>query len=100
MKQGIFEIIENVRLTDNVYKARLSGDVSEIIAPGQFVNVLIDGLYLRRPISVCDKDETSLTIIYKTVGKGTEKMSEMAKGDKLDLLTGLGKWLRPLFVGG
>lgn len=107
MKQGIFEIIENVRLTDNVYKARLSGDVSEIIAPGQFVNVLIDGLYLRRPISVCDKDETSLTIIYKTVGKGTEKMSEMAKGDKLDLLTGLGNGYdlslsgdKPLLIGG
>lgn len=107
MKQGIFEIIENVRLTDNVYKARLSGDVSEITAPGQFVNVLIDGLYLRRPISVCDKDETSLTIIYKTVGKGTEKMSKMAKGDKLDLLTGLGNGYdlslsgdKPLLIGG
>lgn len=89
MKQGLFEIIQNTPLTDNVYKMVLKGDVSAITAPGQFVNILLDGLYLRRPISVCDVSEDTLTIIYKVVGKGTKQMSEMSSG-KLDILTGLG----------
>ena len=89
MKQGLFEILENIPLTESVYKMTLRGDVSGITAPGQFVNILLDGLYLRRPISVCDVKEDTLTIIYKVVGKGTQQMSEMTKG-KLDILTGLG----------
>ena len=89
MKQGYFEIIENTALTETVYKMVLKGDVSEITAPGQFVNIKLDGLYLRRPISVCDVSRDTLTIIYKVVGKGTKLMSEMQQG-KLDLLTGLG----------
>ena len=67
MKQGIFEIIENRQLTESVYKMTLSGDVSAITAPGQFVNIKLDGLYLRRPISVCDIGKDTLTIIYKVV---------------------------------
>ena len=89
MKQVKLEITENAKLTENVYKMRLAGDVSAINAPGQFINISIDGLFLRRPISVCDLDEDSLTIIYKVVGKGTEKLSEMRSGE-LDVLTGLG----------
>ena len=89
MKQGYFDIIENIALTDNVYRMTLSGDVSAITAPGQFVNIQLDGLYLRRPISVCDVNENILTIIYKVVGKGTKQMSQMQTG-KLDVLTGLG----------
>ncbi len=89
MKQSLFEILENVQLTESVYKMTLSGDVSEITAPGQFVNIKLDGLYLRRPISVCDICENTLTIIYKVVGKGTEQMSQMTSG-QLDILTGLG----------
>ena len=89
MKQGYFDIIENIALTDNVYRMTLSGDVSAITAPGQFVNIQLDGLYLRRPISVCDVGENTLTIIYKVVGKGTKQMSQMQTG-KLDVLTGLG----------
>ena len=89
MKQSVFEIIENIQLTENVYKMTLSGDVSAITAPGQFVNIQLDGLYLRRPISVCDVSGNTLTIIYKVVGKGTERMSRMREG-KLDILTGLG----------
>ncbi len=107
MKQGIFEIIENKGLTENVYKMRFKGDVSAITACGQFVNILIEGLYLRRPISVCDIKEDELTIIYKTVGKGTEKMATMQVGEKLDLLTGLGNGYdlslsgeKPLLIGG
>ena len=107
MKNVIFEIKENVKLADGVYKMLLSGDASDITAPGQFVNVRIDGLYLRRPVSVCDRDGDLLTLIYKVVGSGTEAMSKMKKGEKLDLLTGLGNGYgtgvsggAPLLLGG
>ena len=90
MKQGIFKISENKKLVENVYKMVLVGDTSDITACGQFINIQLDGLYLRRPISVCDCDETAVTIIYKVVGKGTEQMSKMIVGDTLDVLTGLG----------
>ena len=90
MKQSIFEILENTALTKDVFKMVLSGDTSAITASGQFVNIQLDGMYLRRPISVCDWDDSTLTIVYKVVGKGTEAMSKMAPGVKLDILTGLG----------
>ena len=89
MKQGLFEIVSNIPLTENVYKMVMRGDTSAITAPGQFVNIKLEGLYLRRPISVCDVQGDELTIIYKTVGKGTKQMSAMTEG-KLDVLTGLG----------
>ena len=107
MKQSLFEIKENRALTSNVYKMTLSGDTSDITAPGQFVNIKLDGLFLRRPISVCDCTDGELTIIYKVVGKGTEQMSKMADGDVLDVLSGLGNGYdtdtsgdRPLLLGG
>ena len=90
MKQSIFTIVSNVALTDSVYKMVLEGDTSAITAPGQFVNIKLDGLFLRRPISVCDYDGQTLTIVCKAVGKGTEAMSAMVPGTKLDILTGLG----------
>lgn len=90
MKQTIFTIAENVPLTENVYKMVLTGDVSAITAPGQFINIKLDGLFLRRPISVCDISLDTVTIIYKVVGKGTEQMSAMQAGETLDILTGLG----------
>jgi len=106
MKQNLFEIIENTPLTESVYKMSLSGDVSAITAPGQFVNIKLDGLYLRRPISVCDICENTLTIIYKVVGKGTAQMSKMRSGT-LDVLTGLGNGYdltvagdKPVLLGG
>ena len=106
MKTGIFRIISNIPLTENVYKMVLYGDVSAITAPGQFINIRIEGLYLRRPISVCDMTEDTVTIIYKVVGKGTEALSKMQKGE-LDILTGLGNGYttddsgdRPLLIGG
>ena len=89
MKQSLFTIVSNEPLTDSVYKMVLMGDTSAITASGQFVNIQLDGLFLRRPISVCDYDDTTLTIVYKVVGKGTAQMSNM-RGGKLDLLTGLG----------
>ena len=107
MKQGLFTITENVALTKTVYRMRLSGDTSDITVSGQFVNILLDGCYLRRPISVCDRENGLLTIVYKVVGKGTEKMSAMKAGDVLDVLTGLGNGYdlseageAPLLIGG
>ncbi len=106
MKQGNFAILQNIALTDNVYKMTLQGDVSAITAPGQFVNIKLDGLFLRRPISVCDVEGDCLTIIYKVVGKGTAQMAQMKEGT-LDVLTGLGNGYdlslsgdRPVLLGG
>ena len=90
MKQSIFTIKENVALTSNVYKMVLVGDTGDVTNCGQFVNIKLEGLFLRRPISVCDCEGDELTLIYKVVGKGTEQMSKMAVGDTLDVLTGLG----------
>ena len=90
MKQSIFTVVSNTALTETVYKMVLHGDTSAITAPGQFVNIRLDGLFLRRPISVCDYDAENLTIIYKVVGKGTQTMSQMPAGETLDILTGLG----------
>ena len=107
MKQTYFEIKENVALTSSVFKMELVGDTSDITAPGQFVNVKLDGLFLRRPISVCDSVGDTLTLIYKVVGEGTEQMSKMTVGEKLDVLTGLGNGYdtslsgdTPLLLGG
>jgi len=106
MKQGFFEIIENIPLTDNVYRMKLKGDTSDITASGQFINIKLDGLFLRRPISVYDCEGDVVTIIYKVVGHGTEQMSCMKKGT-LDVLTGLGNGYdlalsgnEPLLLGG
>ena len=107
MKQGIFEIIENTALTESVYRMRLQGDTSAITAAGQFVNILLAGKYLRRPISVCEVAGDVLTIVYKVVGSGTEQMSKMPCGEKLDILTGLGNGYnlelagqKPVLLGG
>ena len=107
MKQSIFEIVSNEALTDSVYKMILAGDTSDITNCGQFVNIQLDGMYLRRPISVCDYDDKTLTIVYKVVGKGTEAMAAMGAGTKLDILTGLGNGYdlslagdKPVLLGG
>ena len=107
MKQGIFTIVSNEALTDVVYKMVLEGDTSAITNCGQFVDLRLPEKYLRRPISVCDYDETTLTLIYKVVGGGTEIMSTLPVGTKLDVLTGLGNGYdtslsgdRPVLVGG
>lgn len=107
MDNKIFTLTDNRKIATSVYRATLSGDTSAITRPGQFVNIKLDGLYLRRPISVCDRSENSLTLIYKVVGEGTDMMSRMAAGEKLDILTGLGNGYdtsksgnAPLLVGG
>ena len=107
MNQSLFTIESNVPLTPSVYRMVLSGDTSAITAPGQFLNIRLEGMFLRRPISVCDYDEKSLTIVYKVVGHGTEAMAAMAPGGKLDILTGLGNGYdlslsgdKPVLLGG
>ena len=107
MKQSIFTIIRNEALTDVVYKMVLEGDTSAITNCGQFVDLRLPEKYLRRPISVCDYDETTLTLIYKVVGSGTEIMASLPVGTKLDILTGLGNGYdtsrsgqSPVLVGG
>ena len=106
MKNTLFKILSNTNLTSNVYIMTLKGD-TEGIRCGQFVNIQLDGLFLRRPISVCDCEGDVLTLIYKVVGRGTEKMSHMTEGESLDLLTGLGNGYnttpsgdKPLLLGG
>ena len=107
MKDSVFTILENRALTPNVYQMKLEGDVSEITGPGQFINIRLEGLFLRRPISVFDLNENSVSIIYKVVGKGTERMSGMQPGETLQVLTGLGNGYdtaksgeAPLLLGG
>ncbi len=106
-KKGIYEIKANEPLTADIHRMILEGDTQWIDRPGQFVNIELDGFYLRRPISICDYDDRTITLIYKVVGSGTEVMSRMTAGAKLDLLTGLGNGFdpavecrRPLLVGG
>ena len=89
MKQTYFTITSNVALTADVYQMTLVGDTTDIKC-GQFVNIKVEGFYLRRPISVCDVVADTLTLVYKVVGGGTEAMSKMPVGSKLDLLTQLG----------
>ncbi len=107
MKQGFFTITENTELAPRTFRMVLAGDTSAVTGPGQFVNIALTGKFLRRPISVCDWDGESLTILYKVVGKGTKQMSGMVPGQRLDLLTGLGNGYdldksgdRPLLIGG
>ena len=107
MKQSIFEIKSNEKIAKDVFRMVLSGDTSDLTKPGQFVNIKLDGYFLRRPISVCDYDEGVLVLIYKVVGEGTEVMSKMGEGEKLDILTGLGNGFdtslsgeNPVVIGG
>ncbi len=107
MKQGLFTIESNRRLTQSVWEMVLAGDTSACQKPGQFINIKLDGLFLRRPISVCDYDDKHIKIIYKVVGKGTEQLAEMQPGETLDVLTGLGNGYdiskageSPVLIGG
>ena len=107
MKQEIFTIQKNEKIAKDIYLLVLSGDTSDIVRPGQFVNIKLCGQYLRRPISICDYDDKTLTLIYKVVGNGTEKMSKYEPGKKLDILIALGNGFdttksgsSPLLIGG
>lgn len=102
-----FTITENTPAARDVFRMRLCGNTAAFAAPGQFLNIALDGFFLRRPISVCDYDEQGVTIYYKVVGAGTRRMSELAPGAVLDVLTGLGNGFdilksgdKPLVIGG
>lgn len=105
--QAIFTIISNERVAQKTWKMVLKGDTSSFTTPGQFANIALEGKYLRRPISVCDYDAETLTLLYDVVGEGTAQMSEMKSGEELNILTGLGNGFditaeckRPVLVGG
>ena len=107
MKQGMFDIVSQEPLTETVYRVVLRGDTSAVTAPGQFVNLKLEGLFLRRPISVCDYDAETVTLVYKVVGRGTEQLRRMRPGETLSVLTGLGNGFdvsksgeTPLLIGG
>ena len=107
MKDTKFTLVENKCIAKNTYLWVLEGDISDISAPGQFVNIKLDGFYLRRPISVCDAEDGRLTIIFKAVGEGTEKMAAAKLGEEYLILTGLGNGYdtsvsgdKPLLIGG
>lgn len=107
MTSGFYKVLSNEKLTESVYKMKLSGDTSEITAPGQFINIKLDGLFLRRPISIYDWNDESITIIYKVVGQGTEAMANIKAGSELDCLVGLGNGFdtsvsgdAPVLIGG
>ena len=107
MKQSLFVVTGQKRLNETVYEMRLSGDTGDITRPGQFVNLKIRECFLRRPISVCDAKDGTLTLVYRVVGKGTGYMSRMEPGEQIDILTGLGNGYdlskageKPLLIGG
>ena len=90
MIKTVYTIVSNEKIADGAYRMHLSGDTGAITAPGQFIDISVPELFLRRPISVCDWDGGGLTVIYKTVGRGTDAMSKMRPGDALEALSGLG----------
>ena len=107
MKQGLFTILENTELAPDVHRLVLSGDTSAIQRAGQFVDIRLDGHFLRRPFSICDWTDSTLTVVYRTVGKGTAELAAYAPGKELELLTGLGNGFdtsvsgdKPLLVAG
>ena len=107
MDNAVFTVRDNACIARDVYCMTLEGDVRAITAPGQFVNIKLDGFFLRRPISVCDYAPGSLTLIYKAVGEGTRALRQCGPGTQLDLLIGLGNGYdtapagdNPLLLGG
>ena len=104
MKKCLYTISENSLIAVKTYKMVLAG---EGVIDGEFVDIAIPGFYLRRPLSICDKEEGKLTVVYKVVGEGTKLLSEMPAGTELEVLTGLGRGFDPqackeeaLLVGG
>ncbi|MBP3654584.1 MAG: dihydroorotate dehydrogenase electron transfer subunit [Oscillospiraceae bacterium] len=107
MKQGLFKILENKELAPDVHQLVLEGDTSAIRCAGQFIDIRLDGHFLRRPFSICDWTSSTLTVVYRTVGKGTAELSEYQTGKTVELLTGLGNGFdttvsgdKPLLVAG
>lgn len=105
--ETLYTVVSNEPIATKTWRMRLTGDTGELTRAGQFVNILIEGKYLRRPISVSDYKEGELMLLYDVVGAGTKSMSEMKPGTKVNTLTGLGNGfnedeptLRPVLLGG
>ena len=99
MKDQMLTVLETAEIQKNIYKMKLSGDMSEISAPGQFINIRLDGFYLRRPISIADWDEETLTIVFKVVGSGTAALASCPEGQSLSVLLPLGNGFDPEAAG-
>lgn len=106
-KRGIYKVKSNKKIANQVFEMTLEGNTEYITAPGQFINIELQGFYLRRPISICEYGDNYIKIIYKTVGNGTEALSTFESGKELDILTGLGNGFntknsgqKPLLIGG
>lgn len=105
-KKDKYKVISNKKIAKDVYEMVLEGNTSYIRRPGQFINIELEGFYLRRPISICEYTENTIRIIYKIVGEGTQELSTLKPGRVLDILTGLGngfdisKSQKPLLIGG
>lgn len=106
MKNVILKIKENIKVGKDIYLMTLEGDTSEIKNTGEFINITVPNYYLRRPISVCDFTNNSVDILYKVLGRGTNDLKDLKKGQELDCLIGLGngfdltKTNNPLLIGG
>ncbi len=107
MKRQILKVNNSRELQPGIFIMTLDGDCSEISAPGQFINIRLDGFYLRRPISIYSYDTGFVTIIFKVVGQGTKALAEAERGDTFDVLMPLGNGFdlskgasKPLLVGG
>ena len=106
-KRNLYKVVSNKQLTVKSWLMVLEGDTQYVTRAGEFVNIALEGKFLRRPISVCDYDEKTITLLYDVVGEGTKAMSRMKAGEELDLLTGLGNGFseerecrRPALLGG
>jgi len=107
VKDSEFIVRSRKSLTPNVFEMTLEGDTSAMSSPGQFVDVLLPGRFLRRPFAAASWTGKTLTLLCKVVGGGTEQMAGLAEGSSLRVLTGLGRGFslpaaggRPLLVGG
>ena len=107
MQETALTVLRNERLADGVFRMRLQGNLEAVTTPGQFVDLRVPGLFLRRPISVCDRDGSLLTLVFRAVGRGTDALSRMTPGETVNALTGLGNGYdlpasgdRPVLVGG
>ncbi|MDO5442861.1 MAG: dihydroorotate dehydrogenase electron transfer subunit [Bacteroidia bacterium] len=95
MEKHVFTIESNVLVAKDTFRLELAADDPQLLVPGEFVDIAIEGFYLRRPLSICDRTPGHIILIYKTVGQGTKELAKMVPGGRLDILTGLGRGFDP-----
>ncbi len=72
MKLSTAQILSNTPIAKDVYAMELQTDIAPLAKPGQFVQVGLPGLYMRRPISISWVDGNTLRLVSKIMGKGTD----------------------------